>query len=1086
MSKNKKKSQEKVEDVQQVEQQKEAVAIEDVKITTVNYDLVDSSESRLKRRTNRVKMIKRAIWLTILVLIMTILVVSIVKSFRPDRTTSDSTIPEELYPEGDYNNYLRAKATGITDPQRLEVLDFDKDIKPLLVTPQIESIAVDLAAGVASPESIDFKYLAADDPYTSIVLPNGETRAGYYTSETGSVTFSVDVSEAGFYYLSLVYYAEKSRDETLNVRETSGGANIERRVLINGELPFDTAGHIRFYRMWKDRAAIIQDINGNDMKPSQMEVFDLSTAYVRDYTGYVINPYMFHFKSGANTITFESVRENMSIVELKLESVPAIVTYQDYLNLHQDKSAPSEVMLQIEAEDSTKRSSPTLYAIADRTSPTNTPSHPVKVTLNSIGGTKWTAPGDWIEWEVDVEEAGMYELSFKAKQNTARGLFSTRRLYINGEIPFIEANSSNFNYSTNWRLVTMGNSEENYKFYFHEGINTIRLESTLGAYGSPINKVRNVVNSLNNMYLQIISITTVNPDPYQEYHLYGDNARIVGLLECFEANAQELREVSAYITELSGEKGSLVSVLDTMAIQLESFLEKPRTIQERLGTFVQNLSSLGTWITSIQEQSLTVEALYVSSSDAELPKPNADWFSNVWFDIKAFFMTFFFDYQSIGVTNAEGFDKEIEVWFLTSAVAGREQANAMKTLCDTTFVNQKGINVILKVVDPGVLLPATLAGTGPDVALNVYNGLPVNYALRNAAYDITQFDDFRYEVTEYGVKVWLDGEANPRFADSAMTPYALQKTADIHDLEFYALPITQSFLVTFYRKDIFQERGWTVPKTWDEVTSLVTELQISNLQFYLPLSAVGASAAVNQVFSSMLFQNGGNFYTEDKTATALDSEEAMQSFETWVKYYTDYSFPTAASFLNRFRTGETPIGVVDYTIFNYLAVFAPEITGKWGFAPIPGVRNPETGVINNKGASSGTAGIIMKQAKDPESSWEFLKWVTSAPTQLSYAQELESILGSAARHNTANMEAFKSMAWTVEEKDILLSQWVNTIGIPEVAGGYYTGRNVENAFRKTINEKLNPREVLLTYVDTINAELTKKRKEFGFITREDE
>ena len=91
-----------------------------------------------------------------------------------------------------------------------------------------------------------------------------------------------------------------------------------------------------------------------------------------------------------------------------------------------------------------------------------------------------------------------------------------------------------------------------------------------------------------------------------------------------------------------------------------------------------------------------------------------------------------------------------------------------------------------------------------------------------------------------------------------MTPYALQKTADIHDLEFYALPITQSFLVTFYRKDIFQERGWTVPKTWDEVTSLVTELQISNLQFYLPLSAVGASAAVNQVFSSMLFQNGGN------------------------------------------------------------------------------------------------------------------------------------------------------------------------------------------------------------------------------------
>ncbi|HHU21401.1 MAG TPA: extracellular solute-binding protein [Acholeplasma sp.] len=1081
MSKEEKKLQE--QEVEEVK--KEAVAIEDVKITTVNYDLVDSSESKLKRKTNRVKMIKRAIWITILVLLVTIITVSIVKSFRPDRTTSDSYIPEELYPEGDYNNYIRAKATGISDPQRLAVLDFNKDVKPLIVKPQVEDITVDITLGTPSANAIDFKYMDVDDPNNSIVLPNGEKKAGYYTSETGSITFPVDIPEAGFYYLKVEYYAEKLRDESFNVRDTSGGANVERIILINGELPFESARNIRFYRMWKDKGEIIQDINGNDMKPSQMEIFDVNQSYIRDYTGYVVNPYMFYFKAGANTITFDSIRENMSIISLTVEAVPEVVTYQDYLNQHQDKNEPSNVMLQVEAENSTKRSSPTLYAIADRTSPTNTPSHPVKITLNSIGGTKWTAPGDWIEWEVDVEEAGMYELSFKAKQNTARGLFSTRRLYINGEIPFIEANNSNFNYSTNWRLVTLGNSEEKYKFYFHEGINTIRLESTLGAYGGPINQVKNVVNDLNNMYLQIISITTVNPDPYQEYHLYGDNARIVGLLECFEENAIRLREVSEHITQLSGEKGSLVSVLDTMAIQLESFLEKPRTIQERLGTFVQNLSSLGTWITSIQEQSLTVEALYVSSSDAELPKPNADWFSGTWFDIKAFFMTFFFDYQSIGVTHAEGFDKEIEVWFLTSAVAGREQANALKTLSDTTFTNQYGINVILKVVDPGVLLPATLAGTGPDVALNVYNGLPVNYALRNASYDISQFDDFKYEVTEYGVRLLINGESTPRFADSAMTPYALQKTADVNDLEFYALPITQSFLVTFYRKDIFEERGWTVPKTWDEVTSLVTELQISNLQFYLPLSAVGASAAVNQVFASMLFQNGGSFYTEDKTATALDREEALQSFETWVKYYTDYSFPTAASFLNRFRTGETPIGVVDYTNFNYLAVFAPEITGKWGFAPIPGVKDSETGIVNNKGAASGSAGIIMKQTKDPESSWEFLKWVTSAPTQLSYAQELESILGSAARHNTANMDAFKSMAWTTEEKEVLLSQWVNTVGIPEVAGGYYTGRNVENAFRKTINEKKNPREILLTYVNTINAELTKKRKEFGFITRED-
>ena len=371
-----------------------------------------------------------------------------------------------------------------------------------------------------------------------------------------------------------------------------------------------------------------------------------------------------------------------------------------------------------------------------------------------------------------------------------------------------------------------------------------------------------------------------------------------------------------------------------------------------------------------------------------------------------------------------------------------------------------------------MLLPNTLSGTGPDVAINVDGGLPVNYALRNAIYDISQFDDFIYEKTENGYKVLMDGEENSRFADSAFVPFELNGG-------FYAMPNTQSFLVMFYRTDIFEDNGWVVPETWDEVTSLVTELQISNLQFFLPLNVSGATSVVNPVFASMLFQNGGAFYTDNNIKSALDSEEAMISFEEWAKYYTDYSFPLSASFINRFRSGETPIGIAYYETFNTLAVFAPEITGKWAFAPLPGFYDEETGEYNNKGAAGGSAAVIMKQTKKPDESWEFLKWWTSAETQASYGTELESILGAAARHNTANIEAFSNMAWTKEEKSILLSQWRNTVGIPQVAGGYYTGRNIENAFRKTVNEDLNPREVLLEYVEQINNEIIKKREEFG-------
>ena len=51
-------------------------------------------------------------------------------------------------------------------------------------------------------------------------------------------------------------------------------------------------------------------------------------------------------------------------------------------------------------------------------------------------------------------------------------------------------------------------------------------------------------------------------------------------------------------------------------------------------------------------------------------------------------------------------------------------------------------------------------------------------------------------------------------------------------------------------------------------------------------------------------------------------------------------------------------------------------------------------------------------------------------------------------------------------------------GIPIVPGDYIVGRYIDNAFRKVINDGINPSDSLFNYYQKINAELKRKRKEF--------
>lgn len=247
------------------------------------------------------------------------------------------------------------------------------------------------------------------------------------TGESGKVEWSFDVTDAGLYNLSLLYYPIEGKSSA-----------IERDLFIDGKRPFREAAFLQFDRVWDNQAAqVVQDNQGNDLRPKQVEKPRWSEKTFQDSDGYENEPFLFYFSQGKHTITLESTREPMVVKQLKLFQQPAPLTYEQLLKQYEadGMKATSGHLITIEGEASTAKSSPTLYPLSERSSAAVYPYSSSKIKINTIGGLNWRLPGQWMEWEIDVPETGLYQIAFKTQQNFVRGIYSTRTLTIDGEIP---------------------------------------------------------------------------------------------------------------------------------------------------------------------------------------------------------------------------------------------------------------------------------------------------------------------------------------------------------------------------------------------------------------------------------------------------------------------------------------------------------------------------------------------------------------------------------------------------------------------------------------------------------------------------
>ncbi|CDC60188.1 extracellular solute-binding protein family 1 [Clostridium sp. CAG:448] len=961
---------------------------------------------------------------------------------------------------------------------------------------------------------------------------DGNEIESLYTPSNGSVSWKVELSESAKYAIVIEYYAV-----------TGKATAVERVFKINDKVPFSEARYLTLNKNWvtepvqyqlrdgetaesakadlesigltvtKDESGnlycaipevwdeelvkacedrglrfFLTDVTNNEIRSAAVQAPVWTNYYLRDSSGYYTDNFVFALEKGTNILTLEGKNEPLAIKSIRLVPVEETPTYDEYIkNLGSVKNNANSTV-RLEAEYPNATSSKTIYPTEDRSDAANSPSDVSRTVMNTLGGEKWQTAGQYVEYNFRVSGSGMYDLISHFRQNILDGMYVCRSLeiyshnveegtagYYNGA-PFEEAKSLRYNYSANWNVTKLTDGStgsdgktRNYPIYFvgtddnKDAYYTIRFVVTLGSMGDIVREVQEILNSVNNDYLNILRLTGANPNTYNSYGFSRvmPDTLIDMIVQSRRLDNSENKNNKNYqpglaerLTTLAGQKSSNVGTLQRIA----DLLKKMGTDEEEIPTNLENLKTyigtLGTFLSDAQTQPLLLDYILIRPADSaeKMPRGKAGFFQAIAHEVSGFFMSFVRDYNSMGSMDEDA-DKSIEVWL----AYGRDQSQVIRNLINNDFTPNTGVAVDLKLVAAATLLPSILSGSGPDVYLGLGQADVINYAIRSALINIDDRADF--------------AEVRDNFNDAAMLVLGIEDADQI--MHYYGLPETQSFTMMFVRDDVLADLGLEVPKTWDDILAAVPVLQSQKMEIGLTTD-----------FQIFLYQRNGELFADNGMRINLDSVVGLSSFEYMCNLFTQYSFPYTYNAANRFRTGEMPIIIGDYTaMYNQLKVFATEIEGAWEFLPMPGIKQ-EDGSINNVSISSIAAVVMVSGVEDKDSAWEYMKWYTGKDCQSDYTNEMVAILGPSAKHPTANKYALEDLPWTTSELAQVQAQFNNLAAVPNYPGAYIIGRYTNFAFLSAYNDKADPAESILSYVPTINKEITRKRNEFKLETLE--
>ena len=197
------------------------------------------------------------------------------------------------------------------------------------------------------------------------------------------------------------------------------------------------------------------------------------------------------------------------------------------------------------------------------------------------------------------------------------------------------------------------------------------------------------------------------------------------------------------------------------------------------------------------------------------------------------------------------------------------------------------------------------------------------------------------------------------------------------DGKVVGVPIITEREVLYYRTDLLEKSGLSVPTTLEELEAAAKKINEDNPDVAGFVARTARSAAVTQ-FSSFLFSQGGEFISAEGKS-AIGTPEALSAYELYGRLINQYGPPNVSTDMSWSEAMAifTQGGAAFYTEADSLYKNATDpanskISDTVSFAPFP------AGTAGSKPYNIPSWGLAISEfSKQKEDSWKFIEWATS-------------------------------------------------------------------------------------------------------------